>query len=333
MRLRAIGVLLVTAAIAMASAIAQTKKPLTNDDVLQMVKAGFDEGTIIKAFEANETAFDTSLEGLLTLKNAGVSEKIINAMLAAEARKRGPSQPTPTSDGAPPPAVASQSAAPGPPPKKQKKSKEPPPPEIIKVSVKVPTLAPLPETKPSQDKGGLKISVAPVHYDVKTVYTYRNRPARPSFKEVFLVTRQPGDIFVERTRIPERVVWPDRLRFTVTISNQMPRVFHGAGIVVQFNVAGKLYAVDNEGYAELRNTIIPPRSEQQVEIYGPMLAALPDKGNMGLFFYDVVTNIDNAGNVTEKQNFEWFYDYSVQLTEEQVQLDPPERLWVTARNY
>ena len=53
---------------------------------------------------------------------------------------------------------------------------------------------------------------------------------------------------------------------------------------------------------------------------------------MGLFFYDVVTKTDNAGNVTEKQNFEWFYDYSVQLKEEEVQLDPPERVWVSAQN-
>jgi hypothetical protein len=33
--------------------IAQEAKPLTNDDVIQLVKAGFDEDTIIKAVEAN----------------------------------------------------------------------------------------------------------------------------------------------------------------------------------------------------------------------------------------------------------------------------------------
>jgi hypothetical protein len=213
-----------------------------------------------------------------------------------------------------------------------KRRKEPPPQESAKVSVKLPTLALLGDTQASQDKGGLKISVAPVAYQTKTAYEYKTHRATPSFKEQLFSNHQPGSVFVERTRIPSRLVDPDRLRFTVILSNAMPRVFHGAGIVVQFNVAGKLSAVDELGYAELRNAIIPPRSEQQIEIYGPLLSSLPDHGNLGLFFYDVVTKTDNAGNVIEKQNFEWFYDYSVQLKEEEVQLDAPERIWVSAQN-
>lgn len=213
-----------------------------------------------------------------------------------------------------------------------KTKKEPPSPESIKVSVKIPTLAPLGETQPLQEKGGLKISLAPVTYQVKTVYQNKDHHVFQSFKEKLLNDCQPPSVFVERTRVPTRTIDPDRLRFTVVVSNQMPRVFHGVGIAVQFNVAGKVYAVDGAGYADLRNAIIPPRSEQQVEIYGPPLSTLPDKANVGLFFYDVVTKTDSAGNVTEKQNFEWFYDYSVQLKEEEVQLDPPERMCVVAEN-
>jgi hypothetical protein len=213
-----------------------------------------------------------------------------------------------------------------------KGKKEQPPPESIKVSVKIPTLAPLGETQPLQEKGGLKISVAPVAYQVKTVYKNKDHHVFQTFKEKLLNACQPPAIFVERTRVPSQVIDPDSLRFAVVVSNQMPRVFHGAGIAVQFNVAGKLYAVDEAGYADLRNSIIPPRSEQQVEIYGPALSTLPDKANVGLFFYDVVTKTDTAGNVTEKQNFEWFYDYSVQLKEEDVELDPPERVCVTGKN-
>jgi hypothetical protein len=70
-----------------APTVAQTRKPLTNDDVLQMVKEGFTEEVIIKAIEANKGDFDTSLPGLRTLRNAGVSEKILNAMLSASSRK------------------------------------------------------------------------------------------------------------------------------------------------------------------------------------------------------------------------------------------------------
>ena len=66
----------------------QTKKPLTNDDVLQMVKAGFDEATIVKAVQANEPNFDVSVDALVALRAGGVSNPIINAMLEAEARKK-----------------------------------------------------------------------------------------------------------------------------------------------------------------------------------------------------------------------------------------------------
>ncbi len=69
---------------------AQTKKPLANDDVLQMVKAGFPESMIIKAFDANDTNFDVSVQALTDLKSGGVSQPVIEAMLATEARKKSP---------------------------------------------------------------------------------------------------------------------------------------------------------------------------------------------------------------------------------------------------
>lgn len=68
-------------------AIAQSGKPLTNDDVVQMVKGGFDESTTIAAIEAADTNFDTSVQALMALKAAGVSEKTISAMLAATKKK------------------------------------------------------------------------------------------------------------------------------------------------------------------------------------------------------------------------------------------------------
>jgi hypothetical protein len=72
--------LLVSLALAITSANAQIK-PLTNDDVVQMTKAGFDEQTIVKAISANDPGFDTSAQGLLVLKNAGVTKPVLDAIL------------------------------------------------------------------------------------------------------------------------------------------------------------------------------------------------------------------------------------------------------------
>jgi len=85
-------------------ALAQTRKPLTNTDVIEMVRAGFDEETIVKAMKANNTNFDISVGALVELKNAGVGKSIIDTMLEAEAKKR-------PSDPAPPPEPDSSSAA------------------------------------------------------------------------------------------------------------------------------------------------------------------------------------------------------------------------------
>jgi hypothetical protein len=60
---------------------------LTNSEVLEMVKAGFAEETILRSFRLNDTRFDTSVAALLEMKNAGVSEKVIQAMLSPKAAK------------------------------------------------------------------------------------------------------------------------------------------------------------------------------------------------------------------------------------------------------
>ncbi len=98
MRSQKMCVLAVLVVAAVGLVCAQTKKALANDDVLQMVKAGFQESMIIKAIEANDANFDVSLQALMDLKNAGVSQAIIETMLAAETKKKAvsPSDVAPT---------------------------------------------------------------------------------------------------------------------------------------------------------------------------------------------------------------------------------------------
>jgi hypothetical protein len=97
-------ILAVVLLLATGATFSQSSKPLTNDDVVQMVKGGFDESTTIAAIDGAQTNFDTSVQALLALKAAGVSEKVISAMLAAAKKK---------SEGTKPAAVAT-AAAPAP---------------------------------------------------------------------------------------------------------------------------------------------------------------------------------------------------------------------------
>lgn len=75
------------------------KKPMTNDDVVGLVKAGIAENSIILDIRLNPTAFDTSPQALISLHRQGVSQGILDAMLTSGGGRSTPSaaplSPTP----------------------------------------------------------------------------------------------------------------------------------------------------------------------------------------------------------------------------------------------
>jgi len=67
------------------------KNPLlTNAEIVKMVKAGLQDSTILSVIAASDSDFDVSVDGLLALKEAGVSGPVMDAMLAAKSKKRTP---------------------------------------------------------------------------------------------------------------------------------------------------------------------------------------------------------------------------------------------------
>jgi outer membrane lipoprotein SlyB len=77
--------------------LAAVAAPMTNDDVIKMVKGGLGEATVMQAIDGAEPGFDTSADGLIKLKQGGVSDTVIQRMIA---RKNGA------------PAASTQAAAP-----------------------------------------------------------------------------------------------------------------------------------------------------------------------------------------------------------------------------
>ena len=71
-------------ALGLTAAVAQkTAKPLTNDDVIAMVKKKLPESVIVSAIQTGPARFDTSSNELIRLNAAGVTEKELNAIMAA----------------------------------------------------------------------------------------------------------------------------------------------------------------------------------------------------------------------------------------------------------
>jgi hypothetical protein len=76
---------------------------LNNDAVIKLVKAGLSDELIVSTINAEAGTYDASTDGLIALKGAGVSDKVVSAIVAKA------SAPTPVAAPAPP---ASDSATP-----------------------------------------------------------------------------------------------------------------------------------------------------------------------------------------------------------------------------
>lgn len=204
-------------------------------------------------------------------------------------------------------------------------SAPPPPPAIIAIRAKIPVIANVGESKSAQEKGGIEITLVPAAYATVKGEKYSVQPRNATIGSMLGASLATGGnsqnlIYVDETLEPTLTVSPDRLEFQVRVNNKLPRVFRGQGAVVQFNVAGNLIPFGDTDYKNLLEGIVPPRNESTFRILGPRIESLPDKTTVGIFLYDVVTQTDAAGNVTERQNFEWYFDYSIKEVEERGEL-------------
>lgn len=80
-------------ALLLAVPLAALAAPMSNDDVIRMVKGGLVEATVMQAIDAAEPAFDTSPDGLVKLKQGGVSDKLIQHILSRKPAATAPACP------------------------------------------------------------------------------------------------------------------------------------------------------------------------------------------------------------------------------------------------
>jgi hypothetical protein len=88
--LMALATLVLWGILALAAGHGVAQEVLTNDAVVKMVKAGLPEAVIIQKIQTSERKFDTSTDGLVRLKSAGVPDRVIEAMMGAPARGTAP---------------------------------------------------------------------------------------------------------------------------------------------------------------------------------------------------------------------------------------------------
>jgi hypothetical protein len=73
--------LLATVLLAVCSVLA-AQQAMNNDSVIKMVKAGLSDDIIVGSISSQPGQYDTSADGLIALKTAGASDKVVGAMIA-----------------------------------------------------------------------------------------------------------------------------------------------------------------------------------------------------------------------------------------------------------
>jgi len=79
------------------------QQALNNDSIIKMVKAGLTDDAIVATINANPGAYDASPDGLIALKQAGVSNKVIDAIVAKSTASAPDSAPPDAAPSAPAP--------------------------------------------------------------------------------------------------------------------------------------------------------------------------------------------------------------------------------------
>lgn len=92
--------------------VQDAEKPLANADIVRLSKAGLADAVIIKVIEAGKSNFDLSVDNLIRLKTAGVSQAVIQAMQNSSAasadgtRQQSPQNSSLPANSAPLPTVS-----------------------------------------------------------------------------------------------------------------------------------------------------------------------------------------------------------------------------------
>src|ERR1700685_3644469 len=77
------------------------QQTMNNESVVNLMKAGFSEDVIISAINRSQGSYDTSVDGLIALKNAGMTNKEIWAIVAKASPQTSAAVIAPVAEGAP----------------------------------------------------------------------------------------------------------------------------------------------------------------------------------------------------------------------------------------
>ena len=178
--------------------------------------------------------------------------------------------------------------------------------------VKTATVSPLKETPQLQKEGSVSISAEIVRFSLNT--------ATKSVKRLVASDNVEFDKY-EISERPAYTITPENIVFNIRVMNGGKRILKLRDVALMFQVDDDVISLKDEGYEDWVNGLILPGKQKSFEINGPSIKTLPDSCLVGIYLYDIPVSYDQAGTILKKQNFEWFFQYSITQSPQQFRVN------------
>ena len=175
----------------------------------------------------------------------------------------------------------------------------------VDISYELPIIKPASQTKQMQTKGGVTVSCEVNNFVVDRKLSEERNPT-------FADGNKPGYDLFEITRKPSYDVSPNDITFKITIKNNQDRVLKLIDVPIVMIVDGTQYSIPNDYLLEWKNALVVKGFSKDYAIKGPQIKGLNNGKAVYISINDVPTSYDRAGNVTNKENFEWYFQTSLE---------------------
>lgn len=173
-------------------------------------------------------------------------------------------------------------------------------PAPYEVTYELPVLKAVEQTKQDQVKGGVTVSCEVTPFEaVKTMYEEKEiATADPN---------KPGyDIYKVGTKARYEVK-PGDVWFNIRIKNNQDRILKLKDVAIVMLVDGVAYNIPDEAKQDWVGGMLVKGFEKTQRIRGPKISGLATDKIVYVSINDVPTAYNAAGEVTKKENFEWYY--------------------------
>lgn len=180
--------------------------------------------------------------------------------------------------------------------------------DTIDLSYSIPSIHLLAKTQQTQKKGGIIItaevqSFDTIHISKNETHLTNNIGDNPEFPEVINY-----DLY-ETSKTPSIKVDPENVCFNIVIRNNENVPLKLSEIGFAIIIDGIQWSFPTGYLDEWNKGLVLTGFEKPFKIKGPQINGLIGEGQaVYLFLNGVPTSYDQAGNVTKKENFEWYFE-------------------------